>query len=99
MTTEIKKCPFCEGEGVLKKKTAENPNEGYSGTDFFVVECSTCRATGKHIVIKYMREFNDFTVEDYRKDPALRAREEDKYETYLKEHGEKAIAKWNTRVN
>ena len=98
MTDTIKECPFCGGVPKIEKRTFENPNAGYSGSDYYLVVCTKCEATGKYEVFEYFSMFSKYSVEEFRKNNALRSREEDKYDEYLEVIKQKAIENWNKRI-
>ena len=96
--SEIKKCPFCGSEAEIYNGTWENPNPGYSGRDYFCVECKSCKSRGVTIPFDYMNSFSKYTVEDFRRNHFLRAKEDDLYELYKIEKQQEAMSKWNERV-
>ena len=93
----MKPCPFCGGESEFYRGKWESLNSGYPDTDYYCVECKKCRSRSATVPIMYFCDFSDFRVDDFRKNPALRASEEDKYENYLTGKREEAISKWDKR--
>ena len=94
---ELKTCPFCGSKAKIIKREVGNPNHGYKGRLFFGCECGKCGSIGKMIEANYMITFTDYTVTDFRKDPILRATEEDKYNNYIEEIKKAAAEAWNKR--
>ena len=67
MTDTIKECPFCGGVPKFEKRKFENPNAGYSGSDYYLVVCTKCEAAGKYEVFEYFSMFSKYSVEEFRK--------------------------------
>lgn len=95
----IKPCPFCGAKG----KTFEDEHKNQCGSEYgdfpyVVVVCVSCRCKGTEIPIKHFNMFSDYTVEQFRSNRALRAKEEDRYEDYLNTKKTEAINVWNKRA-
>ncbi len=92
-----KPCPFCGGIGEIDFEESENPNEGYQGTEYFIVRCRDCSAKSGFVTYEYFNQFTPISVEMFRKNNALRSREEDRYDEYLAKKRNEAVALWNNR--
>lgn len=98
MSNEIKPCPFCGGEGKCKVTDKSGSGDGYYfGYPAFTVVCNNCWAKGSEHKYKHFSECYEETVEDYRNNPALRARHEDGYAIIRENAKKEAIWHWNTR--
>ena len=95
---DIKECPFCGGNGEVKEETFGHPNFGQTGHYYFYVECTSCKARGGYVRIKYFNEFSEYTVEDFRQNNLVRAVEDEKYDCYLGGKKLETITLWNKRV-
>ena len=73
-------CPHCNGNAELKSK---NERVGYDEymryIDSFYVACSECGARTADFRKKTFAETTEYTVQDFRENPALRAKVEDEY--------------------
>lgn len=93
----MKFCPFCSGEPKFCERRWVNQNQGYGDQEYYEVECTICGAIGPTVPYKYFNEFSKHTVEDFRRDNALRSRIEEQYEVYKTEMAAKAKEGWNRR--
>jgi hypothetical protein len=96
---ELLPCPFCGG--------APHPIEigkrlGYgeyeSHVTFLAITCGLCLASSSHIVKPTMHKFTEYTVQDFRQNPALRAKEEDGLESKINEVKKEMAEQWNRRA-
>ena len=95
----FKPCPFCGSNNIELKEGSWKSNDYMcSGYDYFYVKCLSCGAKSNDHVKKYLREFTDHTVEDFRNNPLLYAKVEDEYEKYIEELKEIVIKSWNKRI-
>lgn len=92
-------CPFCSGEAELKEYTDHwGSGEYANSTQFRQVICKSCKASAPAIRQKHFIELSDYSVEDFRNNPSLRAKVDDEYDAYKKTVGEEAIEAWNKRT-
>jgi len=93
----LKRCPFCDGQPHLSTYTFPErwSDRTYQGT---MVSCQDCGAKGPQFHKEYLVDVTKYTVQDFRNDPILRGKEEEKYENYCKDVDKKATAGWNKRV-
>lgn len=96
--SELKPCPFCSGEAMIKEERWHNPDVGYPDNQWFVGICVNCRATGQKITYKPFNQFSDYSVQDFRENNALRAKYEDRYDEYLENKKQEAMRVWNKRA-
>jgi hypothetical protein len=95
----IKKCPFCGSDAELVHKDKSSSDDGYcSGYPARAVECLKCFSVGPVKTFKWFRDFTDYTVADFRRNPSLRAKIDDAYEDYVKRQEEMVITAWNKRI-
>ena len=94
----LKPCPFCGGKGIIKEDETDNPNDGYSGFPYIVVHCTKCHASAESVSIEYFRQLSTYTVDDFRKSHALRAKEEARSDAYIAKKKEEAVLLWNQRA-
>jgi hypothetical protein len=96
-------CPFCGGEAKLEHDTSY----GYSDPDGYrigekntvYVKCINCGAMSCETDVKWLKDFAPHTVDQYRKDPILRAKTEEEYEKYKAEIDASAVSDWNSRAD
>ena len=95
---QLEACPFC-GSDAKMEDSLERGDPGWS-TDKVehFVECMSCRARGPKFHQKYLAEFTDHTVAEFRADPILRAKVEDDYAAYVEQVKARAVAAWNRRT-
>jgi len=93
-------CPHCNGNAELKSK---NERVGYDEymryIDLFYVACSECGARTADFRKKTFAETTEYTVQDFRENPALRAKVEDEYTIYCKQLEQETISAWNKRAS
>lgn len=95
---ELKKCPFCSKEGRLNSRIEHVGDGEYSRyIDYFYVDCLGCGARTRDFIKKTLSEMTEYTVQDFRGNPVLRAKAEDDYEFYIKQVEQEAIEAWNRR--
>lgn len=92
-------CPFCGGDAKLQSKTERSGYDEYMRyIDSFYVSCSQCGARTKGFDKKPFNEMTDYTVQDFRDNNALSAKEEDKYEHYCKQLEQDTLTSCNLRT-
>ena len=97
--SKLKKCPFCGNSGELKLERTTMASGEYEYTDsVYIVRCVICFASASRVAVETLGQFTKHTVQDFRDNPALRARVEDEYAGYLKEKRYQARENWNRRV-
>lgn len=95
---ELKPCPFCGGEAELKKEHITVGDGSYRQyQDYHKVQCNTCLAQAERIRQQPLCNMTEHTVQDFRNNPALRAKVEDEYEEYCNKVRLKAVEAWNKR--
>lgn len=100
MTEELKPCPFCShlGEKHSNIHGYENSVDYSSmGQDMHFIKCTRCGAEGEKIHRKFFCDFTTLSVQDFRRNPSLRAHWDDLYSDYCVEIEKQVIAAWNTR--
>ena len=99
---QIAHCPFCNGVAEIVVDRVYSPY-GYESNPHneTYVRCTNvaCGATGPRVVIEHFNRFSKHTVQEFRENNALRAREEERYEEYQKAARFQALAGWNRREN
>ena len=92
-------CAHCGGQAELKSKAERVGYAEYmSYADSFYVACSDCGARTADFRKKALAKTTDYTVQDFRENPALRAKVEDEYTVYCKQLEKEAISAWNKRA-
>lgn len=92
-------CPFCGSNAELKSKTERfGYGEYMRYIDSFYVACTQCGARTKDFDKKPFNQMTDYTVQDFRNNPALRAKAEDEYELYCRQLEQETIEAWNKRT-
>ncbi len=98
MNHDIKPCPFCGAKGELKEGSTPSSGDGYyMGQDYFIIECVGCGARSGDVNYDFLRDFTDYTVNDFRKNPVLRAKVDDEYLEYKEEKRVETVSLWNNR--
>lgn len=97
MENDLKPCPFCGGDAEIITHNDNRTNEYFKSQDFLIGQCCQCGARSAKVHKKFLRDFTEHTVQDFRENPALRARVEEKYEVYEAEKMREATEAWNTR--
>lgn len=96
MSEELKPCPFCGGEA--KFVDALRHWAGNETSRYFSVVCTNCGAQPQQqFPHTFATKFNH-SVQEYRDNPALRARCEDEYDVYIEEIKKITIHWWNRRA-
>ena len=96
---DIPSCPFCGGEASLKTKEERAGYDDYMRHDAFLyVSCLKCGAQSADFRIKPLCETTPYKVQDFRNNPALRARVEDEYDVYLEQLEQEVIRAWSKRT-
>ena len=92
-------CPFCASEKVeLGEDSVRYGYGSYERFDtFYAVRCKDCGAKGKAFYQKPLRSFTEYTVQDFRDNPILRAKVEDEYSEYIDDMKLDAVKAWNIR--
>jgi hypothetical protein len=85
-------CPFCASENVKLDQEAMS-----YGRELWNVVCLSCNAKGGHKYQKALRDFTDYNVQDFRRNPILRAKVEDEYNEYINDLKLEAVKVWNIR--
>jgi len=94
----MKDCPFCGSRAELKKESSDRQADSYyTPPSWFVVRCTNCGASSGKVIYPYFYKFTEYRVEDFRRNPALRAAEDALYEDKLEQLKELAIAHWEKR--
>ena len=94
----LKNCPFCGGDGELVDDDISSDSEGYyPGQNRKVVRCKRCKANGSHVNVMFFRQWSSCSVNDYRNNPALRARHEAEFSEYITDRQLHAVKLWNNR--
>ena len=97
---QIKKCPFCGGHAVDELEYWTNPNGFEWGScRYALVECSQCHAKSGIVNVDNFNRFSKHTVQEFRENNLLRAREEERYEEYVDFQKLRAIELWNKRTS
>jgi ssDNA-binding Zn-finger/Zn-ribbon topoisomerase 1 len=91
-------CPFCGGEGYIKEDRIINFNIGYDDFPYVVIICKKCSSMGQKVNIIFFNRFSNYTVQEFRESNVLRAKEELRYEEYMKKCKNEAIKLWNRRI-
>lgn len=92
---EIKNCPFCGSEACLEEELYHHYSSSYTT---FVVSCLDCKARTKDIFKTSMIDFTKHSVDDFRKNPSLRAKEDDRLDLVNEEKKLIAVEMWNKRT-
>lgn len=96
---ELLPCPFCGGEGEYAEIRERIGYGSYERTEtYHRVVCRKCGSHGRQLHQRCLADYTNYTVGDFRNDPALRARVEDEYDLYIADIKEIAIEAWNTRA-
>lgn len=96
---EIKPCPFCGGHSQVLSTDSLGSDDGYcSGTPSYNVICSICGSRGQTVYYKWFRDTFSETVNDFRRNPSLRAKRDDEYEDIRNAKKLEAVKFWNRRT-
>jgi len=92
----LKRCPFCDGSPEL---STLNTGTVYSTQTCqeMLVRCQDCGAKGPQFHKQYLAEWTNYTVQDFRNNPILMIKEEEKYNEYCKSIDTLAVSGWNKR--
>lgn len=92
-------CPHCNGDAELKSKNERVGYEEYMRyVDLFYVACLGCGARTADFIKKSLADTTEYTVQDFRENPTLRAKVEDEYTLYCKQLEQESIDSWNKRA-
>jgi hypothetical protein len=69
-----------------------------SDETYWAVECQNCHSKGRQYHQKHLASYTSHTVHDFRNNPVLRAKVEDKYDQYCAQTRQLAADAWNKRV-
>ena len=94
----MKNCPFCDGKAELIKHQERYRDNYYTSPEVYFVFCKECKTRGKESIIKSLANFTKYSCEDFRNNPILRAKEEDRYDEYLEKIKQETISYWNRRI-
>lgn len=92
-------CPFC-GSKETELYDVQNYASGdeYSvSSQYISCRCDTCGARSGKVAYDFFNRFSKHTVEEFRRNNLLRAREDERYEQYVNERKALSVQKWNTR--
>lgn len=93
----IEPCPFCGADGsAAENEEFETCREHEA--PYVVVICDKCGARAASVWTKHFRDFSEYDVDDFRRNPSLRAAEDDRYDNYIVIQKNLAIESWNRRV-
>ena len=96
---DLKQCPFCGGDPELIIRSERFGYSEYERTrNFHVVQCKNCTSKGREFEEKPLCDFTNHTVAEFRTNPALRAKVEDDYESYVEQTKELAVNARNQKV-
>ena len=90
----LRKCPFCGAKPELREYREYGSGE-YRGRLDVAVLCPKCYARGPFINMRFFRDLSEYSVEDFRENPSLRAKEDDAYAEYTRQIHEFAQNLWN----
>ena len=90
----LRPCPFC-GSPVALEEFKEYGSGEYRGRLDVAVLCRVCWARGPFVNMRFFRELSKYSVEDFRENPSLRAKEDDAYEEYRRQIHEFTANLWN----
>jgi hypothetical protein len=97
---DLLRCPHCNGQARLKSKSERVGYEEYTSyVDSIYVVCEGCGARTADFTKTSLAGFTDYTVQDFRNNPILRATVENDYKSYCNDLMQKAIDTWNMRVH
>jgi hypothetical protein len=100
MKIELKPCPFCGGEAEQIETVLYFGSGDYANSEEKqLCKCKACGTEGKMFHQKYLSEFTNYSVEDFRNNPLLRAKVEEEYESYVNSIKQQAITFWNKRTD
>jgi len=94
-------CPHCNGVAQLECRIDYGGTGEYArrGADYLYVHCTECGAKSGEFHRKYFCDMTEYRVDDFRRNPALRARVEEEYDAYCEEIKKEPVNAWNKRVS
>lgn len=93
----LKSCPFCNGEAELRVVSIHSTDPYYHPDDGHEVRCRRCGARSAKVTYMKFNRFSPYSVEDFKNNNALRAREEQRYELYVDGKKYETAQAWNER--
>ena len=97
MEEKLRSCPFCSSEDVeLIRRMREDGYGDYSHDDMFVM-CHYCYAQGPNIYVELFSQRTKYSYRYLERHPEIREKLNEKYDEYIQQKKQEAIAAWNKR--